>query len=152
MHGNNSPEVRMSARLDNALTWLLHPDHRRWLYRVAVAVGAAVLGLNIATAGEVTAWLTLTQAILGLAAGGLAWSLSEAAWRSWLYGIATAVSGLLVVLDVLPETTAPLILTVVQAVLGVTAGAVADRHVPDGTYDPSILDSDDPADDPDGAY
>lgn len=140
------------AWLAFAIDWLARPARRRWLYRVVVAVLPLLIALNLLDPAEAPAWLTLAQALLGLTAGGLAWTLSEAAWRSWLYGVATSVSGLLIVLDVLPSTTAPLVLTVAQAVLGVTAGAVADRHVPDGTYDPSILDSDDPADDPDGAY
>jgi uncharacterized membrane protein len=134
------------AWLAFAIDWLARPERRRWLYRVVVAVLPLLIAVNVVSADTAPAWLTLVQALLGVTAGGLAWTLSEAAWRSWLYGIATAVSGLLVVLDVLPETTAPLILTVCQAVLGVTAGVVADRHVPDGSYDPSILDSDDPAD------
>lgn len=138
------------AWLAFAIDWLARPERRRWLYRVTAAVIPLLIAVNLLSAETAPAWLTLAQAILGLGAGGLAWTLSEAAWRSWLYGIATALSGLLVVLDVLPETTAPLVLTVVQAVLGVTAGAVADRHVPDGSYDPSILDSDDPADYPAG--
>lgn len=122
---------RVLIWLAAALAWLLHPDHRRWLYRVTAAVIPLLIAVQLLTADQAAAWLTLVQAVLGLTAGGLALTLTSNAWRAWLYAIATALAGLLIVLDWLPSTTAPLLLAVVSAALSTAGGLVADRNVPD---------------------
>ena len=45
--------------------WIPSPAARRWLYGIAAALGALLVGYGIMTASESGLWLALAGAILG---------------------------------------------------------------------------------------
>lgn len=112
------------------IAWFAIVAHRKHLYQVTIPAIALLVALGVIAPAQVEAWLTLAQALLGLTAGVLAAANASAAWRWWLYSYAAGVSGMLVVLTILPATTASLGLTVVAAALSITGSGVGLAHLP----------------------
>jgi hypothetical protein len=112
------------------IAWLRVIAHRRHLYQVAIPAIALLAAVGVIAPAHVEAWLALAQALLGVTAGVLAAANASAAWRWWLYSVAAGVSGVLVILTILPSTTASLLLTVVSAALSITGGGVSLAHLP----------------------
>lgn len=117
------------SRLVRAVKAWFTEARRAWLYTLVLAATPLLLGLGILNASQADAWVRLAQALLGLAAGTVAALRAEALWRRWLYSIAAALAGLLVVLDVLPSTSAPLVLAIVQAALTSVGGGLSLKNL-----------------------
>lgn len=108
----------------------IDPGFRELVYRVSVPVMPLLVYLGaVASTAQGELWLNLVQAIVGVGAGGLAWANAEATWRRWLYGTATSLSAVLVALNVIDVALAPLILTVVQAVLSTSVAATSAQRL-----------------------
>ena len=50
--------------------WITSPATRRYIYAVATALMALLIGNGIVTAAESSLWLGVIEALLGLAGGG----------------------------------------------------------------------------------
>lgn len=120
----------MSRFVAALIAWFAVVDHRKRLYQVIIPTIALLVGVDLIAPEQAPALLTLAQAVLGLTAGVLAAANASAAWRWWLYAVAAAVSGVLVVLTILPSTTASLLLTILAAALSITGGGVSLANLP----------------------
>lgn len=122
----------MKKILSKALGWMrsIDPGFRELVYRVSVPLMPLLVYLGaVASTAQGELWLALVQALVGVGAGGLAWANTETSWRRWLYGVATSLSAILVALNVFDDAVAPLILTVVQAVLSSSVAATSAQRL-----------------------
>ena len=107
----------------------LSAEARRYLYGIAAAVVAALLGLGIITAEQAPLWLAAAAAVLTAAGNLVAIANTTSVGRSALYGVALSAVALLVVYNILPGEQAPLWLGVLAALLGIGTNSLAATKV-----------------------
>jgi peptidoglycan/LPS O-acetylase OafA/YrhL len=112
-------------------TDILTAERRRWLYIIAGAVIALMLGYNVITENVAPLWLALIAAVLWALGNITAIINTDSTGRAAIYGVAVAVVGLLVAYRILTEQQAVLWLTVAAAVLGLGTQILATVNVND---------------------
>lgn len=107
----------------------LNASTRTYLYGVANALLPLLVGLGLVSTAQAPLIVTIVGAVLSGTPSFLAFRNATQPARAWLYGVATAVIPLLVLLGSLSSSQAPLIVGLLGALLTATPSTVAIQHV-----------------------